>query len=686
MSGKTTNEAINLDQFYELYSDQSKCDKNVLKKLAKAESQKCASQCHWSTVHQSVLSLFPILTWFPKYKWREDGVSDLIAGLTVAIMHIPQGMAYAMLAGVEPVTGIYTGMWPVMVYVFLGNMAHVSMGTFAIVSILVYQIVQSHDLENSGVSVHELVTSITISVGIIQTIIGVAGLGSLTKLINDTIISSFTVGASIHVATSQVRHVLGLQSVGATGPGRLIMTYVGLAQNIQEANLITVSISCCCLSALILSDTVLQTKAKKHCKFPLPSQLVIMLIMTSVSYFLDLSKEYSVRTIRDIGAIPTGLPEPSTNHLILIPEVIFSSIPVAVVSIVISTGLGTMFGSKHGYSVPPNPECIAQGVSNIVGSFLSCLPMSASLSRSLVQENSGCKSLLTSLTSSLTLLAVILSLAPIFEPLPVCVLASIILASLTGMFRKLGEVEKYWSRSKYDGVLWIVTFLSTVLVDVDLGLIIGFIFSVIIVVIRSIIPSITILQRNAGSNNWLDTELFNVHPDSRYLVVQIRGPVNFLTVSFLRTLLSVQLQKRPIGKKDGGWKKNSVCPTNIVKVQLEECSSEIQRDDCRQNYYNDPKTLVKRLSKDDIGREHELIPDVIKDNSDWDVICDLSGVTWIDQTGCNVISWINKEQNLCGLVLPFHLQEVFEAWPGCQKLQCTIYPTLSDAVSLTVND
>ena len=89
------------------------------------------------------------------------------------------------------------------------------------------------------------------------------------------------------------------------------------------------------------------------------------------------------------------------------------------------------------------------------------------------------------------------------------------------IFRKLGEVEKYWSRSKYDGVLWIVTFLSTVLVDVDLGLIIGFIFSVIIVVIRSIIPSITILQRNAGSNNWLDTELFNVHPDSRYLVVQV---------------------------------------------------------------------------------------------------------------------------------------------------------------------
>ena len=132
-----------------------------------------------------------------------------------------------------------------------------------------------------------------------------------------------------------------------------------------------------------------------------------------------------------------GLPSPSISQLHLVPRVLGPSVPIAVVSIVISLGLGSMFGSKHGYKVPPNPECVAQGVSNIVGSFLLCLPMSASLSRSLVQERSGCRSLLTGLISSLALLAVILSLGPLFEPLPVCVLASIILASLSGMFRQV---------------------------------------------------------------------------------------------------------------------------------------------------------------------------------------------------------------------------------------------------------
>ena len=137
---------------------------------------------------------------------------------------------------------------------------------------------------------------------------------------------------------------------------------------------------------------------------------------------------------------------------------------------------------------------MAQGVSNLLGSFLSCLPMSASLSRSLVQETSGCKSMLTSLTSSLALIAVILSLAHLFQPLPVCVLAAIILASLAGMFRKMTDVKKFWSRSPYDGVLWLVTFLATVLVDVDIGLGVGVSLSILIILVRSSVPTVSVME------------------------------------------------------------------------------------------------------------------------------------------------------------------------------------------------
>ena len=254
------------------------------------------------------------------------------------------------------------------------------------------------------------------------------------------------------------------------------------------------TVSACCLTFLLFSDLVLSVKTKKHCRYPLPSQLVVMTVMTLVSSQLDLSGKYDVRIIRDIGNIPTGLPAPSLAFVSSIPDVFLQSFPVAVVGTVISYGLGSMFGNKHGYSVPANQECLALGLSNLVGSCLSCLPMSASLSRSLVQESSGCKSMLTSFTSSVALIVVVMFLASLFEHLPVCVLAAIILSSLLGMFRKILDIKKFWSRSVFDGVLWLVTFLATVLVDVDIGLGVGVAFSILLILIRSSIPSVTMIE------------------------------------------------------------------------------------------------------------------------------------------------------------------------------------------------
>ena len=266
-------------------------------------------------------------------------------------------MAYGMLAGVEPVYGIYTGLWPVLVYVLLGNMPHVSMGTFAVISIMVKSVVDSQagEGEDPSPSEIEVVTAVTFCVGLIQVVMGLLRLGSLTNLVSDAIISSFTVGASVHVATSQLKHVLGISVKSHSGAGRIVKIYIDLGRNIGDTNLVTLAISVACVAFIIVCSEVVQKKVKNYCSFPLPTQLVVMAIMTTVSYYLELSSEHGVRTIKDIGEIPLGLPSDPpyfpTSQFSLVPRVLGASLPIAVVSIVIGIGLGSMFADKHGYKV-----------------------------------------------------------------------------------------------------------------------------------------------------------------------------------------------------------------------------------------------------------------------------------------------------------------------------------------------
>ena len=268
----------------------------------------------------------------------------MVSGFTVAVMHIPQGMAYGLLAGVPPVVGIYTGFFPVLLYSFLGTMPHVSMGTFAVVSILVstpvlrighapYNFNQTshiitatgHDVVNSEIYYDRVtvLSAVCLMVGFLQVGMGLVRLGSFVAvLLTDTVISAFTVGASFHVLTSQIKHVLGIKLAKVVGPGRLIFTYCGLAENIHNTNQVTALLSLACFVFLVVMSEIVSKRVKKLCVFPLPSQLFLVVVTTALATPLQLSCTHAVRIISDIGAIPSGLPLPVVPPLELIPQVI----------------------------------------------------------------------------------------------------------------------------------------------------------------------------------------------------------------------------------------------------------------------------------------------------------------------------------------------------------------------------
>jgi len=405
-----------------------------------------------------------------------------------------------------------------------------------------------------------------------------------------------------------------------------------------------------------------------------------MAVTTAVSSQLELSKTYEVRTIRDIGEIPTGLPVPSASPPLSPAGGSPEERPCGVVGTVISYGLGSMFGTKYGYTVPPNQECVAQGLSNLLGSFLSCLPMSASLSRSLVQETSGCKSMLTSLTSSLALIAVILSLAPLFQHLPVCVLAAIILASLAGMFKKMTDVKKFWARSPYDGALWLVTFLATVLVDVDIGLGVGVSLSILLIMLRSSVPSVTVMDREEilmGS-----TEREKLDEEANLKIIQVKGPINFLTLSYVKTLIQLQLvDGKSQHKRSVPSKKNKVLPSSILEVNIVDELKEAKLSD-DEEYIQTRRVCKNLVLSDPTDRSDEdTREETLRSSEQLKIILNLGLVTWMDVAGCELISWVSDYQGLQAVVLDSQLKETLRKWDGVRDMKCQVYRALSDALS-----
>lgn len=526
-----TQEPFNEELFRQVYQYEPIAKPSLTEKLKKGT--KCTPQ--------TFLNIFPILKWLPRYK-RENIASDLIAGLTVAIMHIPQGMAYALLGGVPPVVGIYMAFFPVLIYIFMGTSRHVSMGTFAVICMMTGKSVAmySHPFEtaskNSTEAIEiteriyspiEVATVVCFIVGIWQVVLSILKLGSLSVLLSDTLVSGFTTGAAVHVFTSQVKNLFGLSVKRYSGPLKLIYTYYDIFCDINKSNLTAVILSGCFLVSLLMFNEVVKPLLQKKFKrvLPIPIELIMVIVGTLLSVQLDLKKEYNISVVDDV---PTGLPIPKVPPLELLPNLVVDGLVIAIVALSINLSMASIFAKKLNYEIEGNQEILASGVGNIFGAFFSCMPFSASLSRSLIQESVGGKTQIASVVSCILLVFVLLFIGPFFEPLPYCVLSTIIVVALKGMFMQFKDLPKTYRLSKLDGTVWLVTFLSVVVLDIDYGLGVGLIASVATMIIRSQTPEILTIGHVPNTNVYLDLKRFKKAEQLKnILILQIVGGLHF---------------------------------------------------------------------------------------------------------------------------------------------------------------
>ncbi|XP_053158760.1 sulfate transporter-like [Hemicordylus capensis] len=578
--------------------------------IVKKVKETCS--CTPARAKDLLLSFLPVLKWLPKYKLKENILGDLMSGLIVGILLVPQSIAYSLLAGQEPIYGLYTSFFASIIYFLFGTSRHISVGIFGVLCLMVGEVVDrevqraGYDLESSIPSSHQIdaylnsstlrpltvnqmspmscdrscyaITvgaTLTFIAGIYQVAMGFFQVGFVSVYLSDSLLSGFVTGASFTILTSQVKYLLGLDIPRSNGIGSLVTTWINIFRNIHKTNLCDVITSFLCLLVLIPTKEI-NERFKSKLKAPLPTELVVVVVATLASHFGKFKEKYDSSVS---GHIPTGFLPPQPPDWTLIPSVAIDAVAIAIIGFAITVSLSEMFAKKHGYTVKPNQEMYAIGFCNIIPSFFHCFTTSAALAKTLVKESTGCKTQISGVVTGLVILLVLLVIAPLFYSLQKCVLGVITIVNLRGALRKFEDLPKMWRLSKVDTVIWFVTMLSSALISTELGLLIGVCFSMFCIIVRTQRPEGQLL-------GWVpESEIYEPLPAYKDLqtkpgikIFRYEAPLyyankeNFKSMLYKRTgvnpLLELAAKRKVEKQKLSGKMANSNGNPAEVSVQL----------------------------------------------------------------------------------------------------------------------
>ncbi|CAJ1050690.1 solute carrier family 26 member 6%2C like isoform X1 [Xyrichtys novacula] len=491
-----------------------------------SEQLKGSFRCSIPKVKRSVLSSLPVLYWLPKYSVWDYGMPDLISGISVGIMHLPQGMAYALLASLPPVFGLYTSLYPAFIYIFFGTSRHISIGTFTVLSIMVGSVTErlapdTDFLITNGTNITaevditardsyrvQVAAATTVLGGLIQVVLGLVKFGFVGTYLSEPLVRAYTTAAAAHAVVAQLKYIFGVSPTRVSGPLSLVYTLKDVCSLLPHTHLPTLVVSAVSMVFLIAAKE-LNSYLSQKLPVPVPVELITIMAGTLISSYANLNGNY---TVPIVGEIPSGLHPPSVPDVSLFGEVIGDAFAIAIVGYAISISLGKTFALKHGYKVDSNQELVALGLSNTVGGFFQCYAVCPSMSRSLIQETTGGKTQMAGVASALVVLVTILKLGPLFQELPKAILAVIVFVNLKGMFKQYSDIPALWKSSKIDLVVWLVTWVSTMLFNLDLGLAASITFALLTVIFRTQMPTYSVLGNVPGTELYVD---INTHREAR---------------------------------------------------------------------------------------------------------------------------------------------------------------------------
>jgi SulP family sulfate permease len=478
--------------------------------------------------------LLPFLRWWPLVT-RRTVKADLLAGLSGALIVLPQGVAFATIAGLPPQYGLYAAMVPAVIGALFGSSWHLVSGPTTAISIAVFAAL-SHHAEPGSARFIELALTLTFMVGVFQIALGLARLGALVNFISHTVVIGFTAGAALLIAASQVRNFFGIQIPRGTSFFEVLHQ---LALQAGDVNILVTAVALLTLATGILTKRYFRR---------VPYMIVAMIVGSLAALLLNEWLGADSTGIKTVGALPAGLPPfslpdfaPSTLQEMLAPSLV-----ITMLALTEAVSISRAIAVRSEQRIDGNQEFIGQGLANLVGAFFSSYASSGSFNRSGVNYEAGARTPLASIFASVFLLLVLLLVAPLAAYLPTAAMAGILFLVAWGLI-DFHHIESIWRTSKAETVILATTLIGT-LINLEQGIFVGVFLSLVMYLYRSSRPEITAMvpAPQEGAYHFVEAKGAPECPQLR--IMRVHGSIYFGAASHVQQVLQQIDEDNPLQK------------------------------------------------------------------------------------------------------------------------------------------
>ncbi|NOT84474.1 MAG: sulfate permease [Methylococcaceae bacterium] len=487
----------------------------------------------------------PIIGWLKTYT-RQDFNDDLFAGVITAILLVPQGIAYAILAGLPPELGLYASILPPVLYAIFGTSRTLSVGPVSIAAIMIASALQTPEISALGNPVQSTVI-LSATSGLIMLLMAFLRMGGLVNFISHPVLTGFTSGASLLIIASQLPQTLGLQSPAC---GVDVGCY---SRYMHEFNAATLWITLAAISLLVLFGKPLTTLLKKiGLSLPVVTAiskcgplLTVLLGTVAVSYF-NLQTQQHVAVV---GQVPSGFPTLSFDFAsiakwrLLLPSAAF----IALIAYVESVAIAKVTANLRGEKIIPNQELIALGAANLATALSGGMPVAGGFSRTMVNFTAGAKTQMAMVIAAGILALAVSFFTPWFANIPKAVLAAIILIAIIPLVR-IKNILHTWRYDRGDGIAELLTLLGVLIFGIEEGISIGIILTIASHLRKASHPHIAVVGRIPDTEHFRNIKRHNVETWRHILLIRIDENMTFANIVYIEEYLATELKRQPDAK------------------------------------------------------------------------------------------------------------------------------------------